>query len=121
MSATADAPQTLTIVEDGREVTVAADAAEGRLRITARTAREALGWRLPGDVELDGLDAALGRPVAADHAERAVYVGVAAAARARRLASLEAPDVTLPDLDGREHTLAAQRGRKVLLVAYASW
>ena len=41
--------------------------------------------------------------------------------RAERLLSLEAPDFTLPDLDGRPHTLAEHRGQKVFLVAYASW
>ena len=62
-----------------------------------------------------------GRPVALDVEERAAYLGVPAAERARRLASLEAPDFTLPDLDGRLHSLSEHRGKKVLLVAYASW
>ncbi|TAJ31410.1 MAG: redoxin domain-containing protein, partial [Reyranella sp.] len=35
--------------------------------------------------------------------------------------SLEAPDFTLPDLDGKTHSLAEQRGKKVLLVSWASW
>jgi len=62
-----------------------------------------------------------GRPVAVDLDERAAYLGISAAERAKALASLEAPDFTLPDLDGRPHSLSAQRGKKVLLVAYASW
>jgi AhpC/TSA family len=62
-----------------------------------------------------------GRPVAVDLDERAAYLGINAAERAKALASLEAPDFTLPDLDGRSHSLSAQRGKKVLLVAYASW
>jgi hypothetical protein len=65
--------------------------------------------------------AAEGRPVAVDQEERAAYLGVTARARAAALASLEAPDFTLPDLDGRLHSLAEHRGKKVLLVAYASW
>jgi len=64
---------------------------------------------------------ASGRPVAIDRAERAAYLGVSAAERAKMLASLEAPDFTLPDLDGRLHSLSQHRGKKVLLVAYASW
>lgn len=64
---------------------------------------------------------ASGRPVAIDREERAAYLGVSAAERAKVLSSLEAPDFTLPDLDGRLHTLSAHRGKKVLLVAYASW
>ena len=31
------------------------------------------------------------------------------------------PMLELPDLEGRPHSLAAVRGRKVLLVAWASW
>ena len=64
---------------------------------------------------------AAGRPVAIDQAERVAYLGVTAADRARALSSLEAPDFTLPDLDGRPHSLSQHRGRKVLLVAYGSW
>jgi hypothetical protein len=62
-----------------------------------------------------------GRPVALDEAEHVAYLGVSAEERGRRLASLEAPDFTLPDLDGRLHSLADHRGAKVFLVAYGSW
>ena len=62
-----------------------------------------------------------GRPVALDLDEGAAFVGVAARERARRLESLEAPDFALPDLAGRVHRLSEQRGKKVLLVVYASW
>jgi len=64
---------------------------------------------------------ASGRPVAVDLDERATYLGVSAAERANALSSLEAPDFTLPDLDGRPHSLSHHRGKKILLVAYASW
>ena len=30
-------------------------------------------------------------------------------------------DIRLPDLDGRLHSLSEHRGRKALLIAYASW
>ena len=62
-----------------------------------------------------------GRPVAIDRDERAAYLGVSAGERAQALSSLVAPDFTLPDLDGRLHSLSEHRGKKVLLVAYASW
>ena len=48
-------------------------------------------------------------------------LGSGASERARALRSLEAPDFTLPDLEGRVHTLSEHRGRKVLLVTWASW
>jgi hypothetical protein len=62
-----------------------------------------------------------GRPGALDEAERAAYLGVSAEERGRRLASLEAPEFTLPDLDGRSHSLRDHRGVKIFLVAYGSW
>jgi hypothetical protein len=37
------------------------------------------------------------------------------------LASLEAPNFTLPDMAGKTHSLVDFRGKKVLLVTWASW
>ena len=88
-----------TLIDGGRAVSL--DEAEGIARATKAGAS--------------------GRPVALDREERAAYLGVSAADRARALSSLEAPDFTLPDLDGRPHSLSDHRGKKVLLVAYASW
>lgn len=48
-------------------------------------------------------------------------LGEGAENRARRLRSLEAPDFTLPDLAGESHSLSDMRGKKVLLVTWASW
>jgi hypothetical protein len=72
-------------------------------------------------IDLTGLASALGRPLALDAQEGAAALGTGAAERRSLLASLEAPDFTLPDLSGRRHSLSEQRGKKVLLVAYASW
>ena len=70
---------------------------------------------------IDALAAAGDRPLAVDRDESVAYLGVAAAARAAQLGSLHAPDFSLPDLQGRRHSLSEHRGKKVLLVAYASW
>jgi hypothetical protein len=59
--------------------------------------------------------------VVRDDAARIWVLGVGAAARSDALRSLEAPDFTLPDLEGRRHSLSDQRGKKVLLVTWASW
>ena len=72
-------------------------------------------------IDLAGFAAALGRPLALDAEERAAALGTGAAERRAALASLEAPDFTLPDLSGRLHSLSDHRGKKVLLIAYASW
>jgi len=49
------------------------------------------------------------------------YFGVRAEEQNGYLASLEAPNFTLPDLNGKPHSLADFRGKKVLLVTWASW
>jgi hypothetical protein len=61
-----------------------------------------------------------GQPVAHDTAHSAWYFGVRSDQR-ERLASLEAPDFTLPDIDGKLHSLSDFRGKKVFLVTWASW
>jgi hypothetical protein len=48
-------------------------------------------------------------------------LGTAAADRAAALRSLAAPDFSLPDRSGRLHSLSEHRGKKVLLVSWASW
>jgi hypothetical protein len=63
----------------------------------------------------------LGQPMVADAENRAYCFGEAAAERKRILTSLDAPDFTLPDLDGRMHSLSQCRGKKVFLVSWASW
>jgi len=49
------------------------------------------------------------------------YFGVRPEEQNGYLASLEAPNFTLPDLNGKLHSLADFRGKKVLLVTWASW
>jgi hypothetical protein len=72
-------------------------------------------------IDLAALARILGRPLALDLDERAAYLGASASDRGAQLATLQAPDFTLPDLSGRLHSLSEYRGKKILLVAYASW
>jgi hypothetical protein len=61
-----------------------------------------------------------GQPVAHDATHSTWYFGVRSDQR-QILASLEAPDFTLPDIDGNLHSLSDFRGKKVFLVTWASW
>ncbi len=70
---------------------------------------------------LVALAATLGQPVVLDQEHGTWCFGEAAAERRRVLTSLVAPDFALPDLDGRMHSLSEHRGKKVLLVSWASW
>ena len=49
------------------------------------------------------------------------YFGPRAAEQSGYLTSLEAPNFTLPDLSGKLHSLTDFRGKKILLVTWASW
>lgn len=115
----------------------------GAIRISASDLERALGFELkpeglckgelclpigsrPGLVTADGVDLValadlLERPLALDVAEGVAVLGESARQRSAALRSLEAPDFRLPDLDGREHALSDYRGRKVFLLAFASW
>lgn len=63
----------------------------------------------------------MGRPIVHDAAGDVWVLGTSTAERRASLRSLEAPDFALPDLNGKTRTLSEQRGKKVLLVAWASW
>jgi len=74
-----------------------------------------------GGIDLAAFARTLDRALAVDAAERAALLGASAQERAQALASQHAPDFALPDLDGRVHALSEHRGKKILLVAWASW
>jgi hypothetical protein len=61
------------------------------------------------------------QPVARDEKSGVWYFGKREDERGAYLASLEAPNFTLPDINGKTHSLADYRGKKVLLVTWASW
>ena len=60
------------------------------------------------------------QPVAHDEAMATWYFGLRSDQR-QQLSSLQAPDFTLPDLNGKPHRLSNFRGKKILLVTWASW
>ena len=135
--------QTFTLLEGSDAHDVEASVDGGHVTLPVDAVEDALGWELKpeglcrgavcipvrdrsalerdGGIDLEALADALGRPLALDVDERAAALGTPAADRTQSMASLEAPDFTLPDLEGRMHSLSEHRGKKVLLIAYASW
>ena len=133
------------LTESGEWVVAAGEASGDALWLPAREAEAATGWAakpqglckgevcvpLPagredefvrgGRVNVAALWHHLGRPVV--HGERgdAWVLAESARDRAAALRSLEAPDFALPDVYGRMHSLRDYRGKKVLLVTWASW
>ena len=132
-----------TILDGGRPAELSAEVTGERVALDPSSVHEELGWALRPEglcrgsvcvpvrdraalVSERGLDLAelarvLDRPLALDVAEHSAALGTPVAERRAALEGLEAPDFTLPDLAGRRHTLSGFRGKKVLLIAYASW
>ena len=137
----------VTVLLPDRAVTVTGEAEGEDLWLTPAELARAGGWELKpeglcrdalcvpippaaswvrnrsGDLKVDvtGLSRYMGQPVAASPEHAVWSIGPAAEDVADRLRSLEAPDFTLPDLEGCAHTLSSFRGRKVFLLAWASW
>jgi hypothetical protein len=133
----------LAIIDDGRITQVTAADDGSAIRLPEAALREALGWERkpeglcrgdvcvpvdphPGLVNEDGVDLErfaelLERPIAIDRGGAVASLGASVASGRELRESLMAPDFRLPDLAGKLHSLSEQRGKKVLLVAYASW
>jgi AhpC/TSA family protein len=75
----------------------------------------------PARFNLAALARLLGQPVVHEDAHGVWSFGESADARSEAMRSLRAPDFTLPDLEGRLHSLTDYRGKKVFLVFWASW
>jgi hypothetical protein len=69
-------------------------------------------------VNVATLAAQLRRPVVLDDAHGVVSIGPEPGSR---LVGGEAPDFTLPDFDGVLHSLSQYRGKKVVIISWASW
>lgn len=63
----------------------------------------------------------LGGPVISSEARDVWALGAPADERNAALEGLQAPDFTLPDIDGTPRSLSQLRGKKVFLATWASW
>lgn len=63
----------------------------------------------------------LGQPIVHDDKHGVWAFGEAPDAATQALRKLKAPDFTLPDIDGRMHSLSDYEGMKRILMAWASW
>jgi hypothetical protein len=136
----------VTLMTDRGERTVAGARVEGeRLWLTPSDLEAATGWELQpegfchggacvplpagreselvrdGGVEVGALWRHLGKALAHSEAGDLWVLGEGAGDRAAALRSLQAPDFRLPDPSGAMHSLSELRGKKVLLVSWASW
>jgi hypothetical protein len=127
-----------TILTESSEFTV--EASSG-LWLTADDAARVTGFRLKpegmcrdeqcvplppaalggGRVDVEAFWRRLGHPVLCAGDRQTWVLGAGAGDRNAALAGLVAPDFTLPDLSGTPRTLSELRGKKVLLVTWATW
>ena len=111
-----------------------------RLDLTAEDLRRATGWEIKPEGACKG-ESCVPLPGSAVHADGTVDVRLFASLLDMPLVSDEAhglwalgprgggrvlddvvlPDITLPDFDGGTFEIAALKGRKVVLLAWASW
>ena len=132
-----------SILEDGRETRADARIEGSRVLVSAVDLERAVGWSLkPAGfcredrcipvpkasqivrddvVDLEAFADLIGRPIAIDADAGAAAFGDSAAERTHAMREGAAPEFTLPDLSGRAHSLGDYRGRKALLIAWASW
>jgi hypothetical protein len=129
------------VLTDSATTEIAGSGGAGALWASAADAERALGWTLKpegmcrddacvplpagavrdGSVDLAAFWRRMGAPAVGDATGAVWSFGAAAEERKRALGGLEAPDFTLPDVEGVPHRLSDLRGRKVLLVTWASW
>ena len=134
---------TLALVQPGREDFVPAVQAQETYWVLTSDITTTLGWEIKpeglckGDVciplpnapdlvdgdtlNLTRLAELIGRPLAVSIEDQAAYLGQPLERLAATVGQLDAPDFTLPDLDGKMHSLSDHRGSKLLLAAWASW
>ncbi len=135
--------QVSTVLYDDRSTGgLAADADGDHLWLAPGDLERATGWKLDtqglcrgdacvrtdahwldarGRVDLAAFARHLGQPAVREDAAGTWAFGESAGARREQMMSLEAPDFTLPDLDGKLHSLSDYRGKKVFLFSWGSY
>jgi hypothetical protein len=80
---------------------------------------QGLAPRADGTIDLAAFAERMGMPIARDDEHRLIALGPRA--NAHVLDSVVLPELVLSDFDGRSFDVGTLRGRKVLLIAWASW
>lgn len=137
------AAQDWVLLHDGQQVSAPLEQHADMLLLAPSDLQALLGWEvkdntlcradrcLPlsfhpqlmqgGKVDLAALAALQQMPLAMDESQRVLSVGDSVEERADTLLTAQAPDFSLPDASGKIHRLSDYRGKKILLVTWASW
>jgi hypothetical protein len=133
---------TTVLYEDRVSAIPDASAQGGHLWLSPADLARATGWKLEseglckgaacvrtdqrwldaqGRVDLLAFAGHMGQPVVEEKAHDVLAFGTSVGARRETMDSLQAPDFTLPDLDGKLHSLSDYRGKKVYLFSWGSY
>lgn len=74
-----------------------------------------------GRVDLTAFAGHLGQPITREDSAGAWAFGDGVNTRRDTISSLAAPDFTLPDIDGKLHSLSDYRGKKVFMYSWGSY
>ncbi len=132
-----------TVLYDDRTTVVAAAEVDGEhLWLKPDDFHEATGWKLEsaglcrgdacvrtdpiwvddaGRLNLTAFAQHMGQPMVREAEHNAWAFGESVSTRRYQLFSLEAPDFTLPDIDGNLHSLSDYRGKKVFMYSWGSY
>ncbi len=94
---------------------------EGACKAEACVPLPARASRADGRLDVTVVAERLGMPLVADDANGVWALGPETAVTGRALTSAVAPDLELPDAEGNPFRLSSLRGKKVVLVSWASW
>ena len=133
----------VTILYDDRVTDVAsAKVEQEQLWLSPQDLSAATGWKLEteglckgaacvrtdqswvnaaGQVDLCAFANHMGQPAVRDDAQHAWAFGESVSTRRDALFSLAAPNFTLPDIDGKMHSLSDYRGKKVFMYSWGSY
>ena len=128
---------------DGQVKTVELSEQSGKLSVSNSVLEQATGWSLKPEglcrdqvcvpvrnvealIKNDQVDLAefarlVSQNIVIDVQRKVVALGEQAQTRGTEMATLEAPDFTLPDIHGRQVSFSDYNKRKRLLLAWSSW
>lgn len=119
---------TTLIVENRVFNPPSAHVVDGALWLNSTDAKQILGPSVSpaagdesGQINLTDYSRDAKRALLNDSAAGVWVLGSSATNRGEALMSLDAPDFSLPDLAGNQHSLSEYRGRKVFLFIWSSW
>ena len=135
----------ITVIHEHKTLNIDAQIKEDNLWLSIKDVEQKLGWTMkseglcqddqcipyPSDMEDEFLNkdhinvskfwGLMGKHVLHDEMKETWLLGAGHKERSATLASLDAPDFSLPDIDGQFHSLSDYRGKRIFLTTWSSW